>query len=395
MRYILSIFLLTLAFSCSFFGEKNKVSDYIEKPDYSLKSVEYVPVLPYFGTDIKPVNLYFGYDELLYAVDSAKGIVSYDAAGKFLGRFDLPNIHFVIQNRSLDLYALGKMDTLINNVAYNLPVLYKIGQKSASPGSEIRTLNLANARILKKLVYPFCINETSKLNNKVAVENTRFNAMGFLDDNSYYLTCAGPLEGNNELFITRRSSILYFGASDVFQGGFSEIPGVEPLGLTTLVHPPQRARMETRKDYIYTSATPGLAISVRYIEVTLTPEGLVTAFKPLATPSKTDADGFLYQPGRFQNPISVLYAGTSQKYIFVADASKDSVFAYQENGYEGTIPPPQYSNRKLIRVSFGGTGSGPYQFRRPSGLAFSNRMLYVADPGNNRISRFKLTSDYE
>jgi sugar lactone lactonase YvrE len=90
-----------------------------------------------------------------------------------------------------------------------------------------------------------------------------------------------------------------------------------------------------------------------------------------------------------------LYAGTSQKYIFVADASKDSVFAYQENGYEGTIPPPQYSNRKLIRVSFGGTGSGPYQFRRPSGLAFSNRMLYVADPGNNRISRFKLTSDYE
>jgi len=68
--------------SCSFFGEKNKVSDYIEKPDYSLKSVEYVPVYPDFGSGIKAVSLCMGYDEILYAVDSAKAI-SFSSSKRF------------------------------------------------------------------------------------------------------------------------------------------------------------------------------------------------------------------------------------------------------------------------------------------------------------------------
>jgi hypothetical protein len=153
--------------------------------------------------------------------------------------------------------------------------------------------------------------------------------------------------------------------------------------------------METKMDFIYTSLSPDLGISVRYMEVLLTPEGLFTSFKPLSFPVSADADGFLYQTFRFQKPSSVIYGGTSQRYIFVSDAGKDSVFAFQENGFEGAIPPPQYTNRKLIKVSFGGTGSGPGQFRRPAALAFFNRILYVADPGNKRISRYILTSDYE
>jgi hypothetical protein len=79
----------------------------------------------------------------------------------------------------------------------------------------------------------------------------------------------------------------------------------------------------------------------------------------------------------------------------VADSEKDSVFVFQENGFEGVSPPPQYTNRKLINVSFGGNGNGPKQFNRVSGVAFFNRILYVADAGNKRISRYKLTSDYE
>jgi hypothetical protein len=153
--------------------------------------------------------------------------------------------------------------------------------------------------------------------------------------------------------------------------------------------------METRKDFIYTSLTPDLAISVRYMQVQLTIDGLFTNFKALPQPAAAAADGYLYETFRFKKPVAVLYAGTSQKYLFVTDAEKDSVFVFQENGYEGTNPPPQYSNRKLINVSFGGSGSGPGQFRRPSGLAWSNRVLYVADAGNRRISRYTLTSDYE
>jgi hypothetical protein len=77
------ILVLSISWGCSFFGEKNKVEDYIEKPDYSLRSVEYVPVLPAFGSQITPVSLYFGYDQLLYAVDSGSAILSFDAAGNY------------------------------------------------------------------------------------------------------------------------------------------------------------------------------------------------------------------------------------------------------------------------------------------------------------------------
>lgn len=397
MKSISKLLLLILLAGCAFFGEKNKVSDYIEKPDYSLKSVEYVPVYPDFGSDILPVSLCMGYDELLYAVDSARAILAFDEAGRELARFPLPGVEFVIQNRSLDLYALGRMDTLFNNVRFNVPVIYRISQKAATEGGST-SLNLGSARIVKKLVYPFCINEPGKLNNKANLEAIRLSALGFMDDNSYYIASSGPKDLAGDASVTKRNSVLTFSAADVFQGGFFEgegQPGISPAGLSTLVQPPQRARMESRKDFIYTSLTPDLAISVRYLQVQVTVDGVFTNFKPLAQPPASAADGYLYQPFRFKKPVSVLYAGTSQKYIFVADAGTDSIYAFQENGYEGTNPPAQYSNRKLIRVSFGGTGSGPAQFRRPCGLAWFNRVLYVADAGNRRISRYKLSSDYE
>lgn len=394
------LFTLMVGTACSFFGEKNKVSDYIQKPDYSLRSVEYVPVLPHVGTNLEiPINLYFGYDELLYAVDSGKAIYSFDIAGNQLGRMTLPGVHFVIQNRSLDLYALGKMDTVINGVSFRLPVIYKINQKQAPTEiGQSRTLNLNLATVVKKMVYPYCINESQKTQWKEQLELTNLSALGFLEDNSYYVASNGPQEGPGEPFITRRNSVLLFNKDDQFQGGYTEGDAQKSIGvfgLSTLVQPPQRARMENRRDFIYTSLTDGVALSVRYMEVIVTPDGPETNFKTFGIPSEKEADGYLYMPFRFVKPSSVIYGGNTQKYIFIADEAQDSVYAFQENGYEGAIPPAQYTNRKMIKVSFGGTGNGPLQFRRPKGLAFANRTLFVADAGNRRIARFKLTSDYD
>ena len=393
-KLIVLICLVPLFSGCSFFGEKNKVGDYIDKPDYSLKSVEYVPVLPNIGNNIIPVSLYSGYDELLYVVDSAKAILSYDGAGNLLGKLNLPGVTFVIQNRSLDLYALGRKDTNFNNLIYNLPVIYKISQKSSGvEGGSSQRLDLNTAKIVKTFVYPWCINEPNKLNEKTQLEKVFLGSIGFMDNNSYYITSSGPVE--TLAFITKRSAVLKFNNKDVFQGGFAE-GDIAPLGLTTLVQPPQRARMEAKKDFIYSSLTSDLGISVRYIEVLEDDiNGLTANFKPLAMPSPDEADGSLYETFRFKKPQSVLYGGTNQKLIFVADSEKDSIYVFQENGYEGVTPPPQFTSRRLINVSFGGRGSGPTQFNRPMAVAFFNRVLYVADAGNKRISRYILTSDYE
>jgi hypothetical protein len=80
--------------------------------------------------------------------------------------------------------------------------------------------------------------------------------------------------------------------------------------------------------------------------------------------------------------------------IFVADSQKDSVFQFMLNGTEGVPPPPGATGTQNIPVSFGGTGTGPMQFRNPRAVAWLNRTLYVADSGNGRISRFKLSTDF-
>lgn len=79
--------------------------------------------------------------------------------------------------------------------------------------------------------------------------------------------------------------------------------------------------------------------------------------------------------------------------IYVIDSKADSVFIFNRNG-------EFLRDRNQISIlSFGGTGSGEKQFRNPKGIAFldvdDDQVLYVADTGNNRVVRFKLSSDFE
>nr|MBP9181087.1 hypothetical protein [Bacteroidia bacterium] len=68
---------------------------------------------------------------------------------------------------------------------------------------------------------------------------------------------------------------------------------------------------------------------------------------------------------------------------------------FTNRGYEGVNAPATYSDRKQIIASFGGNGSGPFQFKDPSGVCYFKRMVYVADKGNGRICRYKLSTDIE
>ncbi|MFQ5604829.1 MAG: NHL repeat-containing protein [bacterium] len=79
--------------------------------------------------------------------------------------------------------------------------------------------------------------------------------------------------------------------------------------------------------------------------------------------------------------------------IYVIDSKADSVFVFNRNG-------EFLRDRNEISIlSFGGTGDGDRQFRNPRGIAYldvdDDQVLYVADTGNNRIVRFKLSSDFD
>lgn len=67
--------------------------------------------------------------------------------------------------------------------------------------------------------------------------------------------------------------------------------------------------------------------------------------------------------------------------IFVVDSEKSSVLKFSENG---------------VRIlSFGTEGTGEKQFQNPKGIAYANKIVYVADTGNNRILRFMLSTDIQ
>jgi hypothetical protein len=88
-------------------------------------------------------------------------------------------------------------------------------------------------------------------------------------------------------------------------------------------------------------------------------------------------------------------AGDNTRYIWVVDAEKDSVYQFTSNGLEGVPPPPASGERRYAVTSFGGHGSGVGQFNEPRAAAYYKKILYIADAGNGRIVRYKLTLDFD
>jgi hypothetical protein len=168
--------------------------------------------------------------------------------------------------------------------------------------------------------------------------------------------------------------------------------------LATFSAPPQSlSGISTSAEFLITLNNAGAAYKCLWITQTVDPEAgtsygenaLLTVF------DYTEANRFLYEPDRFINPTDVYIAPDFSGYIFVVDAGLDSLYQFTRKGYEGVNPPVGSSTGKQIIASFGGEGDGPFHFIDPSGVAYLRGTVYVADSGNGRICRYKLSSDLE
>jgi len=167
----------------------------------------------------------------------------------------------------------------------------------------------------------------------------------------------------------------------------------EPAAITTLIQPPQISA-NGPDDFLYTSIDPDGVIKSQYIELIETEFGL--SYEPRLMPIDTSkAEGFLTFPYRFDEPLGITMAGDGTNHIFITDAAKDSIYLFSINGFEGVRPPAGYSSDKYVMVSFGGSGNTLMTFNRPMGVAYKNEIVYVADSGNGRVLRFKLSSDFD
>lgn len=377
---------------CKLLGEKTDL-DFIETPSYDSTTVLFVPIQPFFTGFARPTDICMGYDQLIYVADEGTGeIVQLDESGRRLATRAVPGCHRVVQDRRLDLLVLGTFDTTIQGTVYTLPAIYRLKLVQGT------SLNLANAELRRVATHPFYF--------KVGFSNSdadpQLNDLDLMADDSYYVTRSGP--GNNpNKFGGPDNSVLIFNRNDQWQGTVivttdqGQITNYfnEPFGITTLAKPPQD-NVNQSEDFIVGQLGSGTALRAQWISVGVGSTGEIayTLNTGLVLGDTSQADGFLYDAFRFTSPLGMGFTGDGTNYLMVADASRDSVYVFTSTGLEGVRPPAGSGATKNIRVSFGGTGSGPNQFRAPVAIGHINKTMYVVDRDNGRISRFKLTTDF-
>jgi hypothetical protein len=374
--------------SCEgFFGKKIDPS-FIDVPVYNDRQVAYVPIQPVWDAFQHPVDIIIGYDELLYVADDLTDeIIAMDQAGTELGRFSIPGVHALAQDRSLDLLALGTFDTLGTTV----DAIYRIELKSNNG------YGLANASIERKVLHPFYYKPIFSAGTD---DQVRLTGITVRADNRYYVTRTGP---SSSPVFGPDDAVLIFDAQDDFvttvrvstNGSILSDYFRAPSAIVGLAQPPQSPFVEQDGDFVFCSMSPNTQLKVQYIDVSETENGTDYTVADLPAGDTSKADRFLMTPLRFASPVDVTYSGDGTNYIFVIDREKDSLFQFTNTGLEGVRPPAGSVSSKNVLVSFGGRGIGLTQFNQPSAVAYYRQMLFVADAGNGRILRFMLTTDFD
>ena len=418
---IILVFALAVGLAAcdSFLGSKSdETTDEIFEegriPPTLVSDAEYVPLFPFLtlggdGTPLEaPQDVYVGYDELIYVVD-ARGLHVLDLAGRPAAFIALDGAASVIQDRRLHLFVTARRDTFLNNRDWNLPVVYEYsGVTTGAPVQE----NI--------IWHPFD-DDSRKFNRPDPIatdEEVDFTGVAMLPNGNFYVSRRGPINDRTSVILPH-NTVLEFTTEGVnVQAIIALNPtreslrsSVNPTDVITFVHPPQRTSFTDVKDFIvaqspYPDGTAGSGVtdsdSLRFAVLSI--RAIVTAdgieYRPDSQKLTTASDpskggGFLYDEFKFLNPSDVGFAADGTNYIYVLDAGRDSLFVFTNNGVEGVAPPPGSSSTLPVKVSFGGTGDGALQFRNPQGVAYFDRIVYVADTGNNRISRFRLNTDFE
>jgi hypothetical protein len=202
----------------------------------------------------------------------------------------------------------------------------------------------------------------------------RYAGVASLYNNQYYICRNGP---KNELTrIDRDLAILLFSKDDELLSPVTTSFSPDGTGLLSLSTMSAIATKpwDRSVEYVFCQTGDHALYKVQWIQ--LVTEGQTTNYLSKFYPSLDGSIDFL-RLNHFTAPAGVTFDPTGN--LYVVDAAKDSLY--------------RFSSRGIERYSFGGTGSGDMQFREPSGIAYSDKTLYVADRGNNRIVRFKLSSD--
>ncbi|MBK9731436.1 MAG: hypothetical protein IPO83_09120 [Chitinophagaceae bacterium] len=406
MKYFNSIYLLICLLpifsSCDFlFGSKDDetVNEIFEQgaidPNLYPDQVGYVPLQPFWEGIPNPVDVYAGYDEMIYVVDD-NGLEIFDKKGAKQRTIAIKGATDVIQDRRLHTFVVGRVDKTIDGITYNLPAVYHI-INAATSGEPI---------IIDTLIHPYC--DVSRNNTAFRGEGdaaVSFTGLATTSENTLYVSRTGP--SNSVSSIARPDNTILFYNEDGVNTGYSI--GLNPVSsslksvlsvssIACFAAPPQSTTgISTSHDFLLLQKDPVAQYKALWIKEVFDPDAGVayTENSSLLNFDTSKANRFLYMPGRFITPEDIYVAPDFSGYLFIVDSETDSLYQFTQKGFEGANPPATSTDKKQLLASFGGQGSGPFQFIAPSGVCYFDKIVYVADKGNNRICRFKLSTDLE
>lgn len=350
------IYLLLLSSLLTSCAVKTDLSDYPVTSNGGTPVVSettYVQQSPTWNQFNQPEAILIGREPLVYVCDTKNDqVVQLDLSGVEIGRTGIKNPVAIAQDYNFDLLVIG--DSLIAVTGDTINVLYRI--KLVEAGGVIS--NASSISLLR-----------SNFATPLASNKRKFTGIGVYADNTYIITRTGPdntspIDPDNALLkVTGINSVSNVTVLSGFQTSGNGIYSIDKMsGITTFVN--------ELTDFIITRNTPDFGFKVEWFLY----DNVKGTYNPKFLPGD-DVDILNKQLG---TPADV--AVDPNKNVYVVDDTKDSLYKFTSIG--------QYK-----RESFGGNGSGTNQLNRPRGVSFFNKVLYIADTGNNRIVRYKLSTD--
>ncbi len=314
----------------------------------------YVQQTPVWTGFNAPEDVLLGKEPLVYVADTKNNrVVQLDLSGVEIGSITVQNPIALAQDNNFDILVIA--DTVLASTGDTLSILYRI--KLVSIGG-----NISAASLLRLL--------SSDYPTPLSSRKRRFTGVSTYPDNSILVSRRGPDNSNNldpDNAVLKCRGInsvtveLYTGFQVTGNGVYSidRISSVSAAGNNNF-------------DFLLTRNTTQSGFKAQWFEY----DNVNGAFNPRFLPEgSTDILKL-----EFGLPEDI--TTDPNRNIFIIDSGRDSLYKFNSLG-------------KLLRESFGGNGSGDNQLSGPKGVAFFNRVLYIADTGNNRIVRYKLSTDLQ
>lgn len=354
-KEIIILFVLFSALLFNSCGEKLDLAQFpiTNNGTVNISDTLYILQTPVWSGFNKPEDILLGNEPLVYVADTKNNrVVQMDIAGGFIGEISVNNPRKITQDYNFDLLVIA--DSVVSTMD-TVSIVYRINVVAAGG-------NLSNATKSTYLRSTYPTPNTSTLR--------KFTGIAVLTDNTVLITRVGPEDqfgidpGNAILKVTGRNSVQSVTVLPGFQTSGSSFYSVENVSGICAVR-------NSLTDFIITRSTPDTTTLNKVLWFTY--DIVNGTYDPKFTESSVGIVS-----AKFGKPDDVVQDPNQS--VYVIDSYRNYLWKFNVTG-------------KLMKESFGGLGTDPGKFNNPKGIAFYNRVIYIADTDNNRIVRYKLSTD--